>query len=73
MGYSNLHSGNNKIVETKCVPEQFCALVKNLFKREEKSNKRNRIWKPCLNSNVFSWRGSYGIGYLIINLNLNRA
>lgn len=39
MGYSNLHSGNNKIVETKCVPERFCALVKNLFEREEKATR----------------------------------
>lgn len=47
MGYSNLRSDNNKIVETKCVPEQFCTLVKNLSKENKKTTREI---------------GSYGIG-----------
>ena len=37
MGNSNSHSGDNEIVETKCVPERFCALVKSLSEEKKKA------------------------------------
>lgn len=36
-GNSNSHSGDNEIVETKCVPERFCALVKSLSEEKKKA------------------------------------
>ncbi|KAH9729051.1 hypothetical protein KPL70_009239 [Citrus sinensis] len=36
-GNSNSHSGDNEIVETKCVPERFCALGKSLSEEKKKA------------------------------------
>ncbi|GAY69307.1 hypothetical protein CUMW_270880 [Citrus unshiu] len=36
-GNSNSHSGDNEIMETKCVPERFCALVKSLSEEKKKA------------------------------------